>query len=122
MTELALDPKELVEELGPAAEQPVGPCIGIATIALNMSMKYHDINTVQDGQLYQQYKLEGRNMHGLHIDMVFETAKQIEQHLVAANKRVSALLVASFAAMSDEDFEAIASETAQPENTDEPSP
>ena len=67
--------------------------IGVAAIALNMAMKYHDISTVQDGTLYQQYKLEGRNMVPLHMDMVFETAIQIEQHLISANKRVARMMV-----------------------------
>src|SRR3990167_8274411 len=61
---------------------PVGQMVGISAIALNMALKYHDINTVQDGTLYQQYKLEGKNMHALHLDEVFHTAIQIEQHLV----------------------------------------
>ena len=73
--------------------EPVGPMVGISALALNMALKYHDINTVQDGLLYQQYKLEGRNMHGLHMDMVFETAIRIEEHLVSANKRVAKMLV-----------------------------
>lgn len=81
----------------------VGPMIGVATIALNMALKYHDINTVQDGILYQQYKLEGKNMHGLHMDMVFDTAKQIERHLIAANTRVAKLMVS--AAFYDDESE-----------------
>lgn len=78
----------------------VGPMVGISAIALNMALKYHDINTVQDGVLYQQYKMEGRNVRDLHLDMVFETAIQIEEHLIAANKRVAKMLV--FAALDDE--------------------
>ena len=93
MTEVTLDPKEMAKELGPAADAPIGPYIGVASIALNMAMKYHDINTVQDGALYQQYKLEGKNIRPLHIDHVFETAIQIEKHLIGANKRVTGLLI-----------------------------
>lgn len=78
----------------------VGPMIGVATIALNMALKYHDINTVQDGTLYQQYKLEGRNMRNLHLDEVFHTAMQIEAHLIAANKRVAKMMV--LACLEDE--------------------
>lgn len=33
--------------------EPVGPMIGVVTIALNLALKYHDINTVQDGTLKQ---------------------------------------------------------------------
>jgi len=78
----------------------IGPCIGVAAIALNMAMKYHDIATIQDGTLYQQYKLEGRNMMPLDMSMVFHTAMQIEAYLIAANKRVAKLLVLS--ALDDE--------------------
>jgi hypothetical protein len=74
---------------------PLGPMIGVAAIALNMAMKYHDINTVADGALYQQYKIEGRNMVPLHLDMVFDTAMQIERHLISGNKRVAKLMVAA---------------------------
>lgn len=73
--------------------ESLGPMVGIAAIALNLAMKYHDISTIQDGALYQQYKLEGRNMVPLHMDMVFETAMQIERHLISANKRISQLMV-----------------------------
>lgn len=102
--ELPVAAKELAAELGPASEAVVGPMIGIATIALNMALKYCDINTVQDGVLYQQYKIEGKNLNALHLDMVFETAMQIEKHLVAANKRVSQMIVAQ--ALAEEDFDA----------------
>lgn len=103
MTEVTLDPKEMAKELGPAADAQIGPHIGIASIALNMAMKYHDINTIQDGALYQQYKLEGRNMGTLHIDMVFETAIQIEKHLVRANKRVTEALIATLVDLDAEE-------------------
>src|SRR5262245_34096250 len=83
---------------------PVGPMVGISALALNMALKYHDSNTVQDGTLYQQYKLEGKNMHGLHLDMVFDTAIQIEQHLVAANTRVAKMIV--LAALERDESEA----------------
>jgi hypothetical protein len=73
--------------------EPVGPMIGVAAIALNMALKFHDTTIVHDGTLYQQYKLEGRNMVPLHLDMVFETAMQIEAHLISANKRVAKLMI-----------------------------
>ena len=101
MVEVTVDPKELAKELGPAADAQIGPYVGVATIALNMAVKYHDINTVQDGALYQQYKLEGRSMPTLHLNMVFETAMQIEKHLVGANKRVTELLIATLVEMDD---------------------
>lgn len=78
---------------------PIGPIHGIAAIALNMALKYHDITTVQDGTLYQQYKLEGRNFATLHLDMVFETAMQIEAHMIGANSRITKLLIGALDVM-----------------------
>lgn len=79
--------------LEPIADTPVAPAHAIAAIALNMAMKYYDIATVQDGALYQQYKLEGRNMTTLHLEMVFETAIKIEAHLLGASERIAKLVV-----------------------------
>lgn len=123
---VTLDPKDMAKELGPAADAPIGPCIGVASIALNMAMKFHDITTVQDGTLYQQYKLEGKNMHPIHLDYVLETALQIEKHLIGANKRVSALMVASFIEMDEAEATANGDETPpadnEPEKPADPSP
>jgi hypothetical protein len=82
--------KEVAEHLPDA---PIGKAEGIAAIALSMAMRYHDITTVQDGTLYQQYKLEGKNLPPLHIDMVFETAIQIERHLLRSNDRIAAIVM-----------------------------
>lgn len=81
------DIKELGELPG-MKDAPIAPAHAIASIALSMAMKWHDISTVKDGALYQQYKLEGKNMTPLHLDMVFETAKQIEAHLMASPGRI----------------------------------
>ena len=83
---------EIFKELAPIGDVPIAPAHGIAAIALNMAMKYHDISTVKDGALYQQYKLEGRNLTYLHIDMVFETAIQIERHLLGSSDRIAKLI------------------------------
>lgn len=85
------------KELEPIASTPVSTATGVAAIALNMAMQYHNIATVQDGTLYQQYKLEGRNMRELQIDMVFETAIQIEAHLLGASDRIAKLIVDAIA-------------------------
>ena len=74
-------------------DTPIAPAHGIAALALDMSMKYHDIATVQDGTLYQQYKLEGRNLQPLDLDMVFETAIKIELHLLGASERIAKIVV-----------------------------
>ena len=84
-------------ELGALAKHmgsmPVAPAHGIAAIALQMALKYHDIATVQDGTLYQQYKLEGKNMVSLHLDMILETATKIEMWLLGASERIAKIVV-----------------------------
>jgi hypothetical protein len=81
----------------------VAPAHGIAALALAMAMKYHSINTVQDGVLYQQYKMEGKNMEPLSIHMVFETAMQIEAHLLASSDRIASIVVHAISAGIDAD-------------------
>jgi hypothetical protein len=104
------------------ADAPVTPQVGIAAIALNFALKYHDINTVQDGALYQQYKLEGRNMRDLHLDEVFYTATQIERHLLQAPSRLALAVLDAVAedieaALDKDEGESASAETAdaQPE-------
>ncbi len=89
--------------LEPLGETPIAAAHGIAAIALNMALKYHDINTVQDGALYQQYKLEGRNLHPLHLDIVFETAIRMEAHLLGASERIAKLVVDALVVAVDDD-------------------
>ena len=84
---------EAFKELEPIGDTKVAPAHGIAALALNMALKYHGINTVQDGTLYQQYKLEGKNMTPLHLDMVFETAMKMEMHLLSAPERMAKLIL-----------------------------
>lgn len=76
-----------------AEDARIAPAMGVAMIALNMALKYHDINTVQDGALYQQYKLEGKNMTGLHLDHVFETARRMERHLLISSREITEMMV-----------------------------
>jgi len=85
----------------PGAEMPQH--IGMASIALTLAMKYHEINHVQDGTLYQQYKLEGRNFRELDLDWVFETAIRIEAHLMTSSNRISDLMYGTLIeALADE--------------------
>ncbi len=74
------------------AAEPIPMGVAVGALALNFAMKFYDINTVQDGTLYQQYKLEGKNMEPLHLDMVFEMAKQIEAHLMTTPNRLSSMI------------------------------
>lgn len=73
---------------------PISMAHGLSGIALTMAMKYHDISTVQDGTMYQQFKLEGRNMVGLELAHVFETAERIEEWLVGSEGRIAKILIA----------------------------
>lgn len=84
---------DLAEIASTTGDFPMGAAQGIASIALSMAMKYHAINTVQDGTLYQQYKLEGKNFEPLSISAVFETAIGIEAHLFGASDRIAQLVV-----------------------------
>lgn len=81
------------EGLEPLKDTPVAPAHGIAAIALNMAMKYHDICTVKDGAMYQQYKLEGKNLREINIDNVFETAIKIEAWLIGASDRIAKIVI-----------------------------
>jgi hypothetical protein len=80
-------------ELAAIKDMPISTSTGIASIALSMAMKYHSFNIVQDGVLYQQYKIEGKNMEELSLNLVFETAMKIEIYLLGASDRIAALLV-----------------------------
>lgn len=88
-----MTPDKPFKELQPFGDAPIATAPGIAAIALNMAIQYHNINTVQDGQLYQQYKLEGRNLRELHLNDVFETAIKMEIHLMGASDRIAQLLI-----------------------------
>lgn len=79
--------------LEPLKDTPLAPAHGVAAIALNMALKYHDIAMVKDGVLYQQYKLEGKNFRPLHLDMVFDTAIRMERYLLGASERIAKIIV-----------------------------
>ena len=93
MTEAEENEDKPFQELAPLGSAPVAPAHVIASIALQLALKYHDINMVHDGTLYQQYKLEGRNMETLHLEAVFETAIRMEAHLLGSNERIAKLVV-----------------------------
>lgn len=81
------EPINLVSEALPDASVP--PSHGIAAIALSLAVKYADVSTCKDGALYQQYKLEGRNITMLHLDHIFETAAAMEKWLLGASERIT---------------------------------
>lgn len=69
-------------------DAPIPPMIGVGAIALQMAMQYHDATVIKDGVLYQQMKMEGKNISCLGLDDVFDTAKRIEEHLMGSNERI----------------------------------
>lgn len=77
----------------PIKDAPVTTTTTIAALALNLALKYHSMNTVSDGVLYQQYKMEGKNMRELGLSDVFETAIQMEAHLLGGDARIAKLVV-----------------------------
>lgn len=89
--------------LEPLKDAPVATGPAIAAVALSLAIQYYNIATVQDGTLYQQYKLEGRNLESLHLDMVFETAIKMEAHLLGASDRVAKLVVDAISRAVEED-------------------
>ncbi len=82
-----------MKALEPIQDNPVAPAHGIAALALNMALKYHDTNMVKDGALYQQYKLEGKNFRPYTIDEAFETAMKIEAWLLGASDRIAQIVI-----------------------------
>lgn len=93
MDEYQNDFAEEMKALEPMKDAPVAPAHGIAALALNMSLKYHDINMVKDGTLYQQYKLEGKNFRPFTVDEVFETAMKMEAWLLGASDRIAKIVI-----------------------------
>lgn len=118
MTDIKLtgDPSDF-KALEPVGNAPLGTAQAVAAIALNFALKYHDISTVQDGVLYQQYKMEGRNFRELQLAEVFETAIQMEAHLMGASDRIAGLVIDAIKA-GVEDAEARA-EVAEPPSPSE---
>lgn len=93
MKELGNEMMEDAKTLEPIADKPLAPAHAIAAMALNMAIKYHDMSIVKDGAMYQQYKLEGKNLTPLQLDMVFETAIQMEKFLLGASERIAKIVV-----------------------------
>lgn len=108
MTDDSVNPLgDMAEVLPPDTKLSMSPATAIAALGLSMSLKFHDINTVQDGTLYQQFKLEGKNLRGLHINDVLDLAKVLEQHILSApsrmTDRIMESLMDSFADAADDD-------------------
>ena len=105
------------KELAPMGDAPVAPAHVVASIALNMAMKYHDTCMVKDGALYQQYKLEGKNMVPLHLDMVFADAVKIEAWLLGSSGRIAKLIVDALEVNTEDEPHQVPESPAPPDVT-----
>lgn len=118
-TSLEFSPEEQAadfKEVGEHINAPMLPQHGVAALAMNMSLKYWDINTITDGALYQQLKLEGRNIgFGVHLDSVIDVAKRIELHILNAPNRLSQEVYAQLTAEFFEDVESALSGEEEPD-------
>jgi plasmid maintenance system antidote protein VapI len=72
---------------------PINPMVGIGAIALNMAINYLDMTVVKDGQLYQQLKIEGKEIKGVSLETAFHYAKQIERHLMGTSDRIAGIVL-----------------------------
>lgn len=84
---------DVFEGLDPIKDVPIAPAHGIAAIALSMALKYHNMTVIKDGAMYQQYKLEGKNMRPMDLDLVFETSMKIELYLLSSSKRIAGIVI-----------------------------
>lgn len=76
-----------------AGDVKIHPSTGMAAIAMNMAMRWHDMCMIKDGALYQQKKVEGANIQVINLNDVLRTAKQIEAWLLTAPNRHAEMLV-----------------------------
>lgn len=96
-----IDAGENLLDMPEIADAPVTPATGIAAIALNFALKWHDMSIVKDGALYQQFKLEGRNIETMDLADVFETAMKFEAHLLGSQNRLSEIIFDALADAAD---------------------
>lgn len=89
--------------LEPIKEGPISPALMVGAIALNMAMKYADMSMVKDGTLYQQYKIEGRNLNPIKLEWVFSLAREIEMHLMGTSNRLSCMVIEAVMDLAEED-------------------
>jgi len=80
---------EVAEHLPDAG---INPAHGIAGIALSMALRWHDTGVVKDGAMYQQLRVEGKEIRPMDVHDVLDTAKLFEKHLMDAPNRLSAMV------------------------------
>ncbi len=94
MTDEPQDQKENpFKALEPIADAPVTPATTVAALALNLALKFHDMGMIKDAAMYQQFKLEGKNIVPLQLAMVLDTALKMEGYLLGASERIAKIVV-----------------------------
>jgi plasmid maintenance system antidote protein VapI len=90
---------------------PMSPAVGVAAVALSLAIKQVDSTLVKDGVLYQQYKMEGKNIKAIGLEDVFETAIAFERHLMSAPNRLSDMILDGLAsAIANGDLDGLGDE------------
>lgn len=90
--------------LEPVGDVKMSPAHGLAAVALNMALKYHDISVIKDGNMYQTMKLEGRNIKSIGIRDILDTAELFEAHLMSAPNRLSQIVIDALVEAADEEL------------------
>lgn len=90
---LTLSDEDNLLKLPAGVDGPIPSGVAVGALALNFALKYYDMRLVKDGVMYQQLKLEQKELGTFGLQDVFEIAKQIEVHLLATSDRVASLVV-----------------------------
>lgn len=79
----------------PIRDAPMTTSMAIAAISLNMAMKYHDFTVVKDGVMYQQLKMEQKEMRTIQFEDVLETADRIRDYLIESESVIRSMMTES---------------------------
>ena len=79
-------------DLAAVKDVPMSESLMIATVALNMSLRWHDMGMIKDGVLYQQKKMEGANINYIDKSDIIKTAEEFEAYFLAAPLRHARML------------------------------
>ena len=68
-------------------QAPVSASTAIAALAMNFALKWFDMTMVKDGTLYQQYKMEQRNITVIDFPDILKKAAEFEAWLINSDNR-----------------------------------
>lgn len=78
----------------PAIEnEKVSPGLAVASIALSLAVTYHTNSIIKDGAMYQQLKLEGKDIKSSGVEDVIDIARQFEIHLLQSSERIAGIII-----------------------------